>query len=365
MLTFSIIAAGTYLVLYVTLYAGFKVSEKLKHNNDYLPTVSVIVAARNEEENIAGCLESLKNLSYPTELLEVIIVNDSSSDKTKEFVLENIREHKNFTLTDSSENISKIFPGKANAVDCGIKISRGEIIMTTDADCRIPENWIQETVKYYDEKIGMVCGFTRISEDNGFSAKVQAFDWLYLLSIAIGSSGFNRTLSCIGNNLSFRKKVYDEIGGYGKIKYSVTEDLALMIAIRNSGYKIRYPVNPLSVVVTDKCKTFFELYSQKKRWFRGGTDIGFFGYFVGVLMYTVNAIMMTGFVYLPLNLYIGFFLSKFICDILIILPAYKKLHYRGLYKYFFIFEIYFMIYGILLPFTFLTGYKVKWKNRKV
>lgn len=365
MITFSIIVSGLYLILYIILYAGFRVSEKLKFDADYLPYVSVIIAARNEEENIGKCIRSLKNLSYPPELHEIIIVNDRSSDKTEEIILRNIEGSKNFKLIDTSENISKFFPGKANAVDCGIKESHGEIIMMTDADCSVPVNWIQETVKYFNDGTGMVCGFTRINDENGFSAKVQSLDWLYLLSTAIGSSGFNRTLACIGNNLSFRKSVYDETGGYGKIKYSVTEDLALMRTIRNAGYKIKFPVNPLSVVITDECKTFYELYSQKKRWFRGGTGIGLFGYFVGVLMYIVNSIMLTGYLFLPLYLYILFLLIKFLSDILIIFRSYKKLHFRGLYKYFIIFEIYFMIYGLLLPFTFLTGYKVNWKNRKV
>jgi cellulose synthase/poly-beta-1,6-N-acetylglucosamine synthase-like glycosyltransferase len=365
MLTFSIIVSGLYLILYIILYAGFRVSEKLKYNNDYLPYVSVIIAARNEEENIGKCINSLKNLSYSPELLEIIIVNDRSNDKTREIILQSIKGYKNFKLIDSSENISKFFPGKANAVDCGIKESRGEIIMMTDADCSVPVNWIQETIKYFNDETGMVCGFTRINDENGLSARVQSLDWLYLLSTAIGSSGFNRTLACIGNNLSFRKTVYDETGGYEKIKYSVTEDLALMRTIRNTGYKIKFPVNPLSVVITDECKTFYELYSQKKRWFRGGTGIGLFGYFVGILMYSVNTIMLTGFLFLPLYLYISFILIKFLSDILIIFRTYNKLHYRGLYKYFIFFEIYFMIYGLLLPFTFLTGYKVNWKNRKV
>lgn len=365
MITFSIIVSGVYLILYIILYAGIKISEKLKYNNNYFPFVSVVIAARNEQNNIVKCINSLKYLIYPKELYEIIIVNDRSTDKTKETVLKSIEGHKNFTLIDSSENITKIFPGKANAIDCGIKVSRGEIIMMTDADCIIPPEWIRETVKYYDEETGMVCGYTRINDANGFSSKVQSLDWLYLLSTAIGSSGLNRTLACIGNNLTFRKKVYDETGGYGEIKYSVTEDLALMKAVRNAGYKIKFPVNPLSAITTDECKTFYELYSQKKRWFRGGAGIGIFGYFTGILMYIVNSIMLTGFLLLPLHLYLAFLLIKFLSDMFIIFPVYRKLHNSGLYKYFIFFEIYFMIYGLLLPFTFLTGYKVNWKNRKV
>lgn len=365
MITLSIVVISVYLILYIILYLGVKISENLNSSDDYFPFVSVIVAARNEENNIGKCIESFKCLSYPTDLYEIIIVNDRSTDKTKEVIRRNTDGYDNFISIDSSENISEKFPGKANAIDCGIKISRGEIIMMTDADCSVPANWISETVKYFDNKTGMVCGFTRINEKNGFSAKVQSLDWLYLLSAAIGSSGFNLTLACIGNNLSFRKKVYEEKGGYGKIKYSVTEDLALLRTIRNAGYKIKFPVNPLSVVITDECKTFYELYSQKKRWFRGGTGIGLFGYFVGILMYLTNSVMLTGFLFLPPVYYAGFLLIKFISDIIIIFPAYKKLRYRGLYRYFIFFEIYFMIYGLLLPFTFLTGYKVKWKNRKL
>jgi cellulose synthase/poly-beta-1,6-N-acetylglucosamine synthase-like glycosyltransferase len=365
MITFIIIVSGIYLILHIILFEGFRISAKLSYDNNYRPFVSVIIAARNEEVNIAKCLESLKKLTYPRNLFEIIIINDRSTDKTREIILRAIEGYGNFSLLDSSDNISSSFPGKANAVDCGIKESRGEIILMTDADCIVPVNWIEETVKYYKNGTGMVCGYTRINGENGFFAKIQSVDWLYLLTIAIGSSGFNRTLSCIGNNLSFRKKAYESTGGYEKIKYSVTEDLALMKAIRKKGYIIRYPVNPMAAVITDECGTFYELYSQKKRWFRGGTGIGIFGYFTGILMYIVNFVMISGFLYLPLIFYFSFLFIKFISDLIIIIPSGRAYNYTEYLKYFILFEVYFMLYGLLLPFTFLTGYKVKWKNRKV
>lgn len=365
MLTFIITVSGIYLILYIILYSGFRKSERLSSDINFRPFVSVIIAARNEETKIEICIESLKKLTYPRELYEIIIINDRSTDKTAELIHRCTDGFSNFRLIESTENISSKFPGKANAVDCGIKESGGEIILMTDADCTVPANWIEETVKYYGDDTGMVCGYTKINEENGFFSKIQSIDWLYLLSTAIGSSGFNCTLACIGNNLSFRRKAYEDTGGYGKINYSVTEDLALMRAIRKKEYRVRFPVNPLSAIITDECSTFTELYSQKKRWFRGGIGIGLFGYFVGILMYIVNSVMLTGFLFMPAFYYLSFVFVKFLSDLIIILPAGKAYNYKGYLKYFIFFEIYFMLYGLLLPFTFLSGYKVNWKNRKI
>jgi len=361
-----IIISAAYFILYLFLYFGFRRTLHLKTIPDYFPFVTVLVAARNEENNITACLESLLKLNYPEDKLEIIVINDRSTDSTEQIVTGIFTEHNHCRLIHSSDNISNVFPGKANAIDCGIKESKGDIILATDADCSVPENWITEIVKYYQDETAMVCGYTRINHNNSFFNKLQSFDWLYLLSLAIYSSGYNMTMSCIGNNLSFRKSIYNNIGGYGNIEYSVTEDLALMRRINKlRNVRVIYPPEYLSEVKTDACKNLHELYNQKKRWFRGGVGINTLGYITGLLMYSTNLIMLTGLFFLPLYLYLISIGVKFTSDLLILLPNYRRFKYSGIVQYFIPFQFYFMLYGLLLPFTFLTGYKVNWKNRKV
>jgi cellulose synthase/poly-beta-1,6-N-acetylglucosamine synthase-like glycosyltransferase len=365
MTEFFLIAAVLYLLIHLYIFSGLLKSFNLKKNKELPAFVSVIVAARNEKDNIVQCINSLKMLTYHEEKFEIILVNDKSTDDTKELMLEHTKGLPQFVVIDSRSTESTNLKGKANAIDTAIEISKGEIIMTSDADCVISKNWITETVSYYDDKTGMVCGFTNIKSDKSLFEKVQAIDWVYLLSLASGSSGINQTLSCIGNNLSFRKSAYNDVGGYNGIDFSITEDFALMRAIHKlKKYKIKYPVNYQSVVWTEACRDFKTLYKQKKRWFKGGLKINLLGYCMGFELYSMNLALFFGWIFLPLPIYLLIILIKFISELFMIVPVMKRLNLIKLLEYYIFFEIYFALYGLLLPLTFITGHKIEWKDRK-
>ncbi len=364
---FAIASSLIYLALHILFFIGFLKSNSLKKNNNSNNIkVTVIVAARNEEKIISNCISSLKKLNYDKNLFQIILVNDKSTDNTKSIMINETKDLNHFIVIDSDDISNKNLKGKANAIDSAIKIANGDIIMMTDADCIVPENWITETVKYYRENVEMVCGFTKINYNNSFFAKLQALDWIYLQSLASCSSGIGKILSCIGNNLSFTKKVYNYIGGYEKINFSVTEDLALMRKINSDkNFKVIYPVNYNCTVTTEECKTIKELYNQKKRWFKGGLGINFLGWILGFLLYIVNLILIIGFLLFDIYLYLLLILIKIISELIIILPVYYKLKFSKLFIYFPLFQIYFSIYGLLLPFTFLFSTKINWKERKL
>jgi len=328
--------------------------------------VSVIVAARNEEKIISVCIDSLKNLIYDNKLLEIILVNDNSTDNTKNVMLNETKGLSQFKVIDSNNSTGNNLKGKPNAIDTAIIISSGEIILMTDADCIVPPDWVYETVKYYEGNTRMVCGITRIKYENSFFAKLQALDWLYLQSLASCSSGIGKILSCIGNNLSFSKNVYREIGGYRNINFSVTEDLAMARAVdANKNYKIKSPVNPGCLVVTDECKSLKELYNQKKRWFKGGFDINYLGWIMGFELYVTNFFLLTGYLFFNFDFYISLVLIKIFSELLIMVPIYIKLKFKNLIYFLPAFQLYFAVYGLLLPFTFLFGINIKWKDRKL
>ncbi|MFA5405005.1 MAG: glycosyltransferase [Ignavibacteria bacterium] len=364
---FAVVSSVLYFFLHIIFFFGFIRSNSLKRNIKFRDiNVTVIVAARNEDEIISRCISSLKKLNYNRDLLQIILVNDKSTDSTKSIMLNETKELHHFFIIDSDDTTLKNLKGKANAIDSAIKIAKGDIILMTDADCIIPENWVSETVKYYSENIQMVCGFTKINYKNSFFAKLQALDWIYLQSLASCSSGIGKILSCIGNNLTFTKKVYNDVGGFKNINFSVTEDLALMRKINSDKhYKVVYPINPECSVITEECKTIKELYNQKKRWFKGGLGINYLGWILGFELYIVNLILFFGILFLDFYLYFFLITIKLCSELLIILPVYFKLRFKGLLLYFPIFQIYFSIYGLLLPFTFLLSTKINWKDRKL
>ncbi len=338
-------------------------SKKFKQlSDDELPTTTVIVAARNEESNILRCLKSLDALLYPENKLEIIIVNDRSTDKTGEIINEFISGKKRFKKIDTQETIGKL-KGKTNALANAIKISSGEIILTTDADCEVNPNWVKTIASYYTNDVGVVCGFTNQEAVSQFSG-MQALDFIYLLLVASGTINLGYPISCIGNNMSYRKKAYDDVGGYESLPFSVTEDSNLLLAIsRLKKYKIIYPVDVNGMVTSKACSTFKELFRQKKRWAVGGIDVPVRGYFVMASGFAANiGIILTPLFFSGVWLYLSAF--KLATDFFLLFPVHEKLGIKKNLKYFLSFEIYYTFYVIALPFILLFDRKVIWKNRE-
>lgn len=364
--TAALISGAVFLILHIIFFLGYLRSSRITQLPvTELPSVSVIVAARNEEKDICACIESLKNLKYPAGKLEIILVNDQSTDKTGEIMERETKGFLCFKILDTASFLNSKLTGKPRAIDIAIKQATGELLLMTDADCTVHENWAEETVRYFSQNKGMVCGFTKVDYTHSLFSKLQSIDWIYLQALATCSSGINLPLSCIGNNLSIRKETYFSVGGYENIKFSVTEDLALMRSIdKGNLYEVIYPLNAECLVTTKECRNINELYHQKKRWFRGGIGINLLGYLLGIELYIMNFIFLTGLFYFNPLIYSIMVFLKVISELIVILPVYNKFRYRGLIQYYLLFEFYFAIYGLLLPLTFIAGKKIRWKERR-
>ena len=262
-----------------------------KIREEELPTAAVIVAVRNEEANIVRCLNALDKLVYPEEKLEIIISDGHSTDATVQIVDDFIRSKKKFkgiSANPEKENLK----GKANAINSAIKSTEAEIILTTDADCEVDPLWVKTICSYYTEDTGIVNGFTTQTAYNGFSG-MQALDFVYLLIIASGTINLNRPISCIGNNMSYRRKAYLETGGYEKLPFSVTEDFNLLMAIsRLNKYRIIFPLDKNALVTSLPCTSIKELYHQKKRWGVGGLGVPLRGFIIMSFGLIVNVCML-------------------------------------------------------------------------
>ena len=330
--------------------------------DDQLPTVSIVVAARNEENNILTCLESLDKLIYPDKKIEIIIVDDASSDRTLKISSDFIHGKYKFRVIHLEENNSTILSGKVRAMAEGIKISSGEVILTTDADCNVNPLWAKRIASYYVGNVGVVNGFTSQTAKDSFSG-MQAIDFIYLLFIAAGTINIGRPVSCIGNNMSFRKKAYLETGGFEALPFSVTEDFLLLNSIHKlNKYEVIYPLTKDSLVISKPASTFKELFNQKKRWAVGGIDTPPIG--IGLMFWSFVSnlfILLTPFFFSAAWTYLVFF--KIAIDFFVLLPVHQRLGLQKNLKYFLVFEIYYIIYVLVLPFVILFNKKVKWKDR--
>ncbi|HEY3874332.1 MAG TPA: glycosyltransferase, partial [Candidatus Kapabacteria bacterium] len=175
-----------------------------------MPFCTVLVCARDEERNIEHCLKSLAAIDYPKEKLEVLIVDDKSTDATPK-ILEAWKERMpNLTVLRTGDEVMHL-RGKVNALTQGMDVAKGEFVMITDADSRVKPNWVREYLKYYDEQTGMVASITLLNRKY-FLDGIQSIDWSYLLGVAMASANINVPLSVIGNNISVRRAAYEDIG---------------------------------------------------------------------------------------------------------------------------------------------------------
>ena len=353
---------AVYLLKILLFYTGSRRASRPSVNSQR-PSVNVILAARNEEDNIDACLDSLAALHYSGPM-EIIIVDDQSTDATPA-IINKWKERAPRLRFIRTEGVIHNLRGKANAIAQALECSDGEIILTTDADCVVQPNWVERTVEQYVAGTGCVCGFTLIKTDSQFSG-MQALDWAYLLTVASAGVGWNNPLSAVGNNMSYRRAAYEEVGGYQGVGFSVTEDFALLKAIAyKTDWKVRYAVEPSTLVWSKPCANLKELYRQKKRWGRGGLDSPFAGFAVMSVGFIMNVvILLLPFLGLPLWAWLCGVLGKFIGDLFLLSWPLGRFGQMKWLKYFILFELYYVIYVTLLPFVVLLGGKVVWKGRK-
>jgi cellulose synthase/poly-beta-1,6-N-acetylglucosamine synthase-like glycosyltransferase len=333
-----------------------------KANIESLPHAAVLVAARNEEEHILKCLESLDTLVYPDGKLEIIIADDNSTDRTGSIIDEFISGKEKFRKLIVTEQHGRL-KGKVNALAEGIKASKGEIILITDADCVVNPLWAETIASYYDKNTGIVNGFTTQKIYSAFSG-MQAVDFIYLLAVASGTINQKLPVSCIGNNMSFRKQAYLDTGGYEKLPFSVTEDSALLNAInRLKKYEIKYPVDKNALVISEPCKNISEILRQKKRWAVGGMDVSPFGKFIMTMAFLAGLfVLLTPLFFSTISIYLAVF--KIATDYFFLLPVHTELNLRRNLRYFLFFEIYLTIYVVSLPVLLIFSRTVTWKGRK-
>ncbi len=294
--------------LVVLLFAlGLILSKKGK--NSTRPNVSVIIAARNEEDNISNILQDLVHQTYPPDHYEVIVANDGSSDATAEEVEKFSLEHDNFKHIHVT-NIPSGYSPKKYALDCAVRHSQYEIILTTDADCRVSSRWIESMVSYFTQEVGFVIGFSQFGK-KGAKQKIlehlQACDFMQLMGAAAGTCNLGYPLAASGQNLGYRRRAFQRVGGFKKVAHRVSGDDVLMLQLirKYTNFKVVFAANPASFSVSQPQPSLRGLINQRKRWASNGSyqlhlNIPFFLYLL--LVFLNSLVLLIG---LPLAFLTG------------------------------------------------------------
>lgn len=202
-----------YLCMLVVLLAGWVRIRRLPMppRTGNPPGVSVIVAFRNEASNLESLVRDLSSSAFPADRFEVILVDDHSEDNSREVVRQVMGDRKNIRLLELPEGLQ----GKKPALRMGISESRFEIIATTDADCRLSKNWLTCVASFFEEeRTKLLLGPVKLSDDGTFFGQLQVLEFVSVAGTTAATLGLGHPVMANGANLAFRKKTFNEVGGY-------------------------------------------------------------------------------------------------------------------------------------------------------
>lgn len=244
-------------------YARLAFYKEKKDLSKELPPLSVIIAARNEADNIYENLPFILTQDYPK--FEVIVVVNQSIDESKYILDAYQQQYKNlkFTIVEKNKHLR---PGKKLSLSIGIKAAKYEHLVMTDADCRpASQNWLKEIGGKYSEKNKIVLGYGPYSKEKGFLNKIIRYDtsWIAInyLSFALAKMPYMG----IGRNLAYTKSTYNQVNGF-KSHYSIAsgdDDLFIQEAAKNKNYTIA--ISSDSFMYSPAEKTWSSWFRQKSR----------------------------------------------------------------------------------------------------
>ncbi len=226
-------------------------------------SISVIIPARNEENNIRQLLEALQQQTYPTSLVEIIVVDDHSTDQTANIV----RQFSSVKLVPlKEENINSY---KKKAIETGIAAATGELIVTTDADCIPPKEWLQTIAAFKAENNSVFIASPVVINCNASIVQMfQAMDFMILQGITGASVYKNMHSMCNGANLAYERKVFYEVNGFTGVDHIASgDDMLLMHKIwKQYPDRLHYLKSKEAIVTTQPMQTWKAFFSQRIRW---------------------------------------------------------------------------------------------------
>ncbi len=307
---------------FITLYLGVfwlqvvtlkEEEEETSPEKSLLPKISIIIPAWNEENGLWKTVQSLTQVTYPRDKIQIIVVDHESKDRTAEVARELIAYYPYSNIELVTRKRQRAGELKADSFNEGLKYATGELIGCVDADTVVLQNCLNEIVPYFvDKKVGAVISTIKVQQPRTLLEKIQHLEYIFATFTRTLMSKID-TLHVTPGALSvYRKKMFDLYGGFDT--KTITEDLEMAMRLRYHGYKIKLAKK--SITYTKVPATLKSHWSQRVRWFRG--------FIYNSLKYRKMAFKkeydLIGTFQYPLN-----FLSIFTVITMIILTAYELL----------------------------------------
>ncbi len=286
------------IILYTTgiVYLGKGLQNVGCRHNSPLPTVSIIVCLHNEASNAAACMEKLVAQNYSGTLIEIIAVNDRSTDGTEKIIKE-YSEKYSFVRLMSINDLHQDFAPKKFAIDCAIRSAKGEIILLTDADGRPDPDWTQQMISCFTDKVGMVIGYAPYLTSPPFNKTVYRFlalEYLSHAAVAAATAGSGYPLTCVGTNMAYRKEVYLQLDGFGIYKnlHTGDDDLFLQRVREETDWMIKYNNNKDSHVFNAPPSNWKKFFHQRLRYASKGLLYSSKVSMILILFFVLNLLLL-------------------------------------------------------------------------
>lgn len=363
---------GVIFILYSSiilgLFFGWLRLKKREEATIQNPSVTIIVAFKDEQSNLKALVNSLSSLIYPEEKLEFIFSNDHSSDESLE-LLEKLKSKLSgrVIIVSNSESES----GKKAALKTAALVANSDILCFTDADCQNTTGWIKSMVRgFNDPKIQMIQGPVLITENKTLISRIQQIEFLSLMQTSAGSIGNKHELLASGANLAIRKQTY--LASLDSLKTSIHtgDDMFLLEYVKKQFKKgICFDKSHDSIINTPAVKNLNVLWNQRKRWSSKATNYSDWQIILtSIVVLFTNALILVLFL---LSLFdisylqwaLGALIIKTLADSPLMIAGIKFYRINHGLKWFFLTQLIYPIYVTMVAFAGVFG-NFTWKNRK-
>ncbi|WP_298530897.1 glycosyltransferase [uncultured Algibacter sp.] len=328
---------------------------------------SVVVPFRNESENLPSLLQSIQELNYSKHLYEVILIDDASEDHSIE-TIKPFLENSNNSI-QIIPNVRRTESPKKDAITLAVARAKNEWIITTDADCVLPEYWLDSFDEYIQQSNALcIAAPVSYNSKNSFLNRFQILDILSLQGATIGGFGINKPFMCNGANFAYQKTLFNELHGFhGNAKIASGDDIFLLEKIVKAyGKQVHYLKCSHAIVTTSSEPTWNTLISQRIRWASKTKAYNWFGKTVGSIVLFINLflVLVLPFIYvINLKIFIYILILKFKIDFFLIYKSAIFFNKREALK---TYPLAFLLYPFFTTYVALTSlfYGYTWKNRQ-
>ena len=366
----AIVAVAFFCTIYFAMVLVFAIGViRLQQKNDlthkFLP-ISVVVAMRNEEQNVNRLLQSIMQQDYPSDKFEVILVNDHSTDRTQALADEWCKAYTNIFLA----NLPKDYYGKKEALSLGISQSKNDIIALTDADCIHPVHWLRSISSAYStQNVGLAIGDVQIAPTKTLFERIQALEYASLAASSMGACSCGIPFMASSANLSFSKSRLGFSSQMLKPSIVSGDDVFLLHSAKQMrGIAIGCLLGTSSVVSTRPAPTINAFFKQRARWASkatGYTDftaiiVGFVVLLFSLLLVVLGVLSFWD--YHLLKLLLAALLLKCLADIFLLYPFLKRQGNVSLLNVFLPLQLVYPFY-ISIAFAMAMFCPNSWKGR--